>query len=203
MKGLSIIPKIERLVTNLSFKQRILVYAGTLAALVIAGTLLLIKPQLQEIADLRGELENAQSTLFGAKRKAANLARFEAELENTKVRFQKALLLLPDKKEIPSLLTNISNLGNESGLEFILFKPKPEVLKDFYAEIPVEIIVKGPYHNVAVFFDKVSKLPRIVNISSVNMTDPQMVQDTMVLKTSCLATTYRFMESKPGEGGKK
>ncbi len=203
MKGLSLPPKIESLVTNLPFKQKILIYVGTLAVLVVVFAFFLIMPQLKKKGELRLELENAQSTLSGVKLKAANFEQFGDELEATRVQFQKALLLLPDKKEIPSLLTNISNLGSESGLEFILFKPKEEVPRDFYAEIPVEIIVQGSYHNVAVFFDKVSKLPRIVNISNVSMTDPKMSHDTMVVKTSCLATTYRFVENKPGEDSKK
>lgn len=202
MKGLSLPPKINYLITKLAFKQKVWIYVGTLVVMAAAFILVFAVPQLGEMDKLRLELETAQSTLSAAKRKAANLKQFRAELEATRVQFQKALLLLPDKKEIPSLLTNISNLGNDSGLEFILFKPKEEVPKDFYAEIPVEIIVKGPYHNVAVFFDKVSKLPRIVNISDVRMTDPKMEQGKMVAKTFCLATTYRFVESKPSEGGK-
>ncbi|MDP3029124.1 MAG: type 4a pilus biogenesis protein PilO [Deltaproteobacteria bacterium] len=203
MKSLSLPPRIERLVTGLPFKQKILIYIGILAALVAVFVVVLIGPQFKKIGKLRGELEDAQATLSRVKHKAANLAQFKAELEVTKAQFQRALLLLPDKKEIPSLLTNISSLGNEAGLEFILFKPKEEVPKDFYAEIPIEIIVEGPYHNVGVFFDKVSKLPRIVNISNVSMTDPQKAHGTMMVKTSCLATTYRFAEGEPGEDKQK
>ncbi len=127
----------------------------------------------------------------------------KAELEAVTTEFQKALLLLPDSREIPGLLTSISMMGNESGLEFLLFKPNPEVQKEFYAEIPVEIIVIGPYHNVAVFFDKVAKLSRIVNVSGVAMSDPKPEHGMMMVKTSCLATTYRFTGNKPSEGDKK
>ncbi len=203
MKGLSLPPRIEHIVTGLPFKQKILIYIGILAALVAVFVVILIGPQFKKIGKLRGELEDAQANLSGVKHKAANLGQFKAELEVTKAQFQRALLLLPDKKEISSLLTNISSLGNEAGLEFILFKPKEEVPKDFYAELPVEIIVEGSYHNVAVFFDRVSKLPRIVNISNVSMTDPKKAHGTMMVKTSCLATTYRFVEGEPGEDKQK
>ncbi|MDP2992924.1 MAG: type 4a pilus biogenesis protein PilO [Deltaproteobacteria bacterium] len=203
MKSLSLPPRIERIVIEVPFKQKILIYIGILAALVAVFVVILIGPQFRKIGKLHGELEDTLAILDRVKHKAANLAQFKAELEVTKAQFQQALLLLPDKKEIPSLLTNISSLGNEAGLEFILFKPKEETPKDFYAEIPVEIIVEGPYHNVAVFFDKVSKLPRIVNISNVSMTDPKKAHGTMMVKTSCLATTYRFAEGEPGEDKQK
>lgn len=200
MKNLGLVPnKIVNLVNNLPFRQKVLIYAGSLVLLAVIFTVLLITPPLKKVETLRLELENAQSSLSKVKGKAANFGQFKTELEATRAQFQKALLLLPDKKEIPSLLTNISNLGNEAGLEFLLFKPKEVAPKDFYEEIPVEMIVVGPYHNVAVFFDKVSKLPRIVNISNVLMTEPQMVRGAMAVKTSCLATTYRFVESTPGE----
>jgi len=77
---------------------------------------------------------------------------------------------LPDKKEIPSLLTSISEAGKEAGLEFLLFQPISEINKDFYAEIPVSIKVAGNYHNVGLFFDNVSRLFRIVNIKDIVMT---------------------------------
>ncbi|MFH1148764.1 MAG: type 4a pilus biogenesis protein PilO [Pseudomonadota bacterium] len=196
MRWLSLPPRIEGLITGLSFKQKVIIYLGTLAGIAALFIVLLIKPKMDEIGGLKSEMETAQSTLAAARLKAADYEKFKAEYEATQIAFRKALLLLPDKKEIPALLTSISDLGNGAGLEFLLFKPKDEVRKNFYAEIPVEIIVLGPYHSVAVFFDKVSKLPRIVGISNLNMADPKAVHGSMLIKTSCLATTYRFTGQK-------
>ena len=97
---------------------------------------------------------------------------FEAKLESVKRDLEIKKAQLPDKKEIPQLLTTISSLGKESGLNFLLFRPKPEVPKEFYAEIPVEIQVEGSYHEVASFFSRVGNLDRIVNITNVIMEKP-------------------------------
>ncbi len=107
---------------------------------------------------------------------------------------------LPDKKEIPSLLTNITESGKDAGLEFLLFQPKPEINKDFYAEIPVSIKVAGNYHNVGLFFDKVSRLSRIVNIKDIVMAT---TREGKGLNTSCTAVTYRFVETEEKDAANK
>jgi Tfp pilus assembly protein PilO len=78
--------------------------------------------------------------------------------------------------------------------EFLLFRPSPEVNREFYAEIPVEIRVKGTYNEVAIFFDKVGKLPRIVNISGVSMEGAKEVLGRWEITTACTATTFKFIE---------
>ena len=104
--------------------------------------------------------------------------------------FQEALKLLPNTKEIPSLLKSITQLGTDSQLEFLLFSPQRERPQDFFMEIPVSIEVKGSYHNVAVFFDKVGQMERIVNILNVSMTPVK--ERATILTTRCDAVTYRF-----------
>ena len=94
------------------------------------------------------------------RRIAANLPMFKAEYEKLKSQLDKALTELPDKKEIPSLLTNIGALARQQGLDVLRFKPSKEVVKGFYAEVPVELKLTGAYHDVAMFFDSVGNLPR-------------------------------------------
>ena len=77
-------------------------------------------------------------------------------MEEAEVQFKTAMKALPEKEEIPSLLTSISRSGQDVGLEFLLFEPKNEVRKEFYAEIPVAMHVIGGYHDLAIFFDKVA-----------------------------------------------
>ena len=117
----------------------------------------------------------------------------EKELNDAKIELKKAMRLLPDKKELPQLLDGITSAGKLAGLDFLLFQPGKEVNKGFYAEIPVVIKVTGLYHDVAVFFDKVSKLPRIVNIGEVKIKSEDR-GDSNILTTSCIAKTYRFIE---------
>ena len=91
-------------------------------------------------------------------------------------------------------MSSVSQSGRDAGLDFLLFQPEPEKNQDFYAEIPVSMKVAGNYHNVALFFDKVARLSRIVNIDDIKMTSTKGNTD---LITSCKAVTYRFVETKP------
>jgi type IV pilus assembly protein PilO len=106
---------------------------------------------------------------------------------------------LPEKEEIPSLLAGISQAGKDAGLDFLLFQPKPESPKDFYAEIPVDISVSGSYHQVAVFLDKVANLPRIVNIRDIKMALQSKQGESNELTTVCQAVTYKFIEQAPAQ----
>jgi len=165
-------------------------------------------PQTEEIAKLNRELKSAQDKLARLKNVEQNLRAFKKEFKKTEEEFKQALRLLPDKEEIPTLLTSISNLGAQSGLEFLLFQPQSEVPRNFYAEIPLKLEVTGPYHNVATFFDQVSRLSRIVNIGDVTMSEMKAAKtkaDVVVLKTGCTATTYKFIETKeePKKGKKR
>jgi type IV pilus assembly protein PilO len=79
-------------------------------------------------------------------------------------------------------------------MEFLLFEPKAEVPRDFYAEIPVAMNIRGDYHNLAVFFDKVARLSRIVNINDISITPGKEARE---LSTACTAVTYKFVEPPP------
>jgi type IV pilus assembly protein PilO len=164
-------------------------------------------PQTEKISKLNQDLKSAQDKLARLKNVEQNLRAFKKQFKETELKFKEALKLLPDNEEIPTLLTSISNLGAESGLEFILFQPQKDVPRNFYAEIPLKLEVTGPYHNVATFFDQVSRLSRIVNIGDVTMTEMKAAKtqaDVVILKTACTATTYKFIEAKeePKKGKK-
>ncbi len=123
---------------------------------------------------------------------------YRSKMKAAEAEFQLALKALPEKKEIPSLLTNISRSGQSSGLEFLLFQPQKNVQKEFYDEIPVAIQVDGNYHNVATFFAKVAQLSRIVNIRNIHIG-----WGALKLRTKCTAVTYRFVEKVEQKETKK
>jgi len=150
------------------------------------------QPNSKKIQGLKAKELSMQKTLKEVKEKAADLAKFEKELEEAERLFQEAAVLLPDEKEIPQLLKDISSLGRTAGLDFLTFKPLADIPKDFYAEIPITINVRGPYHNMGFFFDQVSKLERIVSVSNVKMGSPKKEDGEMLLKSDCKLVTYRF-----------
>ena len=178
---------------KLSKLYRILICFGILAALIGPFFYFSFLPKLNTIDELKGEQESLETRLVRARAKAGQLKHFEAKLKEAEIEFKIVRKKLPEKKEIPSLLTSISSSGRDAGLEFILFQPQPERNKDFYAEIPVSIMVTGSYHDVALFFDKLSRLSRIVNIENIKMTSNK---GGNALTTSCTAVTYRFIETE-------
>ncbi len=188
-------PQIEKLL-KLPTKEKVALLV--LVMIVEGGALFygLHRPRMKELADLKTRHEDLQRQIQENRSIANNLPRFKAEYEQLKKDLDSALTELPNQKEIPSLLTSISNLGKGAGLDFLLFRPKPEVPKDFYAEVPVDIAVSGTFYNVADFFVAVGKLPRIVNINNVNVSDIKEVGGRTTLRVNCLATTFRFLDQK-------
>jgi len=161
------------------------------------------QPNTKIIKSLESQKTSLQQKLKEVKRKAANLAKFEKELEEADAVFQATAVLLPNGKEIPQLLKDISSLGRTAGLDFLTFKPLADIPKDFYAEIPITINVRGPYHNMGFFFDQISKLERIVTVSNVKMGAPKREDGEMVLNSDCKLVTYRFTNKKLPKPKKK
>ncbi|MBF0257954.1 MAG: type 4a pilus biogenesis protein PilO [Desulfamplus sp.] len=155
-----------------------------------------LMPRMEKITSLEKEHNDLDQKLASYRKKAALLEEYRKKKKDKEDQFYAALAALPDAKEIPSLLTAVSKSGSDSGLEFLLFKPEPELNKDFYAEIPVSINVRGGYHQIAQFFDRVSELSRIVNIRDIVI---NYAQSGGLLTASCKAVTYRFIEKTERE----
>jgi type IV pilus assembly protein PilO len=159
-------------------------------------------PQQNELKTLKGELNNLVRELNESKAIAKDLEKFKKQVEQLNLELTSALTQLPNEKEIPEILRNISSLGKESKLNFTLFRPKPEEPQQFYARVPIELVFLGNYHNTGIFFDKVSKLPRIINVVNFNMIrakdqDKSKGDTEIWVRTSCLVNTYRFIEKGP------
>ncbi|MGZ8496491.1 MAG: type 4a pilus biogenesis protein PilO [Candidatus Binatia bacterium] len=151
-------------------------------------------PNSDAIANLAESVQIARNEKLVKEKKAGNLARLEKELRDMETKLKEAVAQLPDRKEIPDLLTNLSNKAREAGLEIVLFRPRNEAFQEFYAEVPVDIVVRGGFHNAVGFFDEVGKLNRIVNIDNIEFRNPKVVNDQMTMDISNLATTYRFLD---------
>lgn len=174
--------------------RKILILAIILAVIAGLYAYLFYLPASAEIEKKKVDMGKLETQVRELRTVAENMKRFQADSAKLREEVELAIAQLPTSKEIPSLLANISNMGKEAGLEFILFRPAPEVTQEFLALIPVEIKVKGTYTDVAIFFDRVSKMPRIVNISGVSMEGAKEVFGRWEITTSCTATTFKFVE---------
>ncbi len=151
------------------------------------------QPQDVQLTQLRAKELELQRKLSEVRSIAANLAAFEAEITGLEAKLAAALRQLPNEKQLEVLLADISNLGKTAGVEIKSFKRQPEQVHDFYAEVPIAIQLEGTYHEVARFFDSISRLPRIVNMGALQM---KVASDTAVetrLGVSGTATTFRFV----------
>lgn len=172
---------------------------GLAALILVPLTLfyfLLYSPKAAEQERLNGEIGKVKTEIQKAEAVIRNLAKHKAELEETQKKFEETVVMLPKTQEIPDLLRNISDLGKTTGLEFVSFVPAQEIQKDFYAEIPINITLLGPYHNVGSFLDKVSKLDRIVTVNNIKMAQPKEVTGEILLTSTCQLVTYRFTGQK-------
>lgn len=156
--------------------------------------------QRQSLRQVRAELTQLESKINESRAVASNLESFKAKREELKRELTEALRRLPNSKEFPVLLTDITSLGKKSGLEFRAFNPGQETPHGFYAEVPVEIELQGRYHDLGVFFDRISRLDRIVNVSKLSFELADHKSDVPRLKVSGTATTYRFIETAGGGG---
>ena len=164
------------------------------------------KSKLEESSILQEELTKLQAKHAEQKKVIADLPKWRKENEELKVKFKELLKLLPNTKEIPSLLTNISYLAQDCGLEILLFQPQNEVVRGFYSDIPVDMQVLGDYHNIGYFFDKVSKLKRIVNIADLKISTEKKKQsdtDKPNLNSQFKVITFKFIEKDTSSVKKK
>lgn len=186
-------PQVEKIV-NLPIKQKLAILAAILLLIGVGFFFGLEKPKLNELKTLQANLAKLQVDIAENRKFANNLPKFKTEFEGLKRDLEKALTELPNSKEIPSLLTSITSAGKGVGLDFLTFRPKNESPKDFYAEVPVDIVVSGPFVGIANFFVAVGNLPRIVNISNVAFSEIRNDRGRNFVKVSCQATTFRFLD---------
>ena len=146
-----------------------------------------------ELGALRGQELELQRKLSEVRSVAANIDAFEIEITDLRMQLKTALRQLPNKQELEVLLTDISNLGKKAGIEMKSFKRNNESNNGFYAEVPVSLALEGEYHDVAKFFELISKLPRIVNMGGITIGVARESQDATVLKVTGTATTFRFV----------
>jgi len=135
--------------------------------------------------------ETELKQLYGLKQaKAANLENYKIQLQDIEKTFGSLLNQLPSKTEVADLLTDFTQAGLSNGLEFTLFKPKDENLKDFYAELPIELEVKGEYHEFGKFMSSVASMPRIVTMH--DFTLKKTKKSGLLLEAN--AKTYRYLD---------
>lgn len=152
-------------------------------------------PKSEELDTAKAELQREEKKLNEYQAIARELPRFEQEFNKLNKEFEESARKLPEEKEIPSLIDSIYKEISGSGLESNTFAPKGEVKKDIYAEIPIEMKVYGSYYDLANFFDRISRLPRIVNVRDLNLSREKKKEggDSTLLDADFTTVTFRLL----------
>lgn len=191
-------------IMDLPARQRALLLVGAVFLVFFLYGSMLYLPRNAEIAEKEENVAGLEQDRTRKQALVANLPQLRQQFADLNAALKEAVAQLPDTKEIPDLLSGISAVARESGLEILQFRQKAETFQDFYAEVPVEILVRGTYWEVERFFKKVAELTRIVNVSDIGIKAPTLIEnDPVQLQTSCAATTFRFLDEEERERIKK
>jgi type IV pilus assembly protein PilO len=188
---------VNQLIDNILERPK-LQKVGILAATIILLSALyysfLYSPRSDDVAKLADSVEIARNERNTKLQKASNLPRLKKDIQQLERELTKAVAQLPNKKEIADLLRTISAKALQSGLDVLLFRPRAEAFQEFYAEVPVDITVKGSFHNTVGFFDEVGRLNRLINIDNIGFKNPIVTGDKVILETTSVATAFRFLD---------
>ncbi|MCD6526844.1 MAG: type 4a pilus biogenesis protein PilO [Desulfuromonas sp.] len=195
-------PRVEKIL-KMPLYQRVLLLVVISALIIGLFVYFMYLPAQEELERETAKNEKIFLKLQESRRIANNLPRFKAEYVKMKKQLDLALNELPNKSEIPSLLSSIAGLARDRGLDVMEFKPGKESPQGFYAKVPVSLKLSGNYHQMALFCESVSELSRIVNINDLVMGKAKMIDGVTELTISCAATTYRFIENPPAAKKKK
>ncbi len=147
----------------------------------------------RKIKNAVNDINKKEQEITSNKIIAENLTQFQREHELLKQKLAEALTALPLSKNIDDLLGEMNANAKKAGVVIRSLSPKGEIAHGFYAAIPLDMQIAGTYHEIAVFFESISKLRRIVNISGISLSSARNESDRIVLTANYLATTFRFI----------
>jgi Tfp pilus assembly protein PilO len=154
-----------------------------------------IETKTQQRKELQDEVEKGKVT-------AARLPEFRREVERREATLQALSRILPSSKEVDDLLRKVQQMAAESSLNVLRFKPEATQPREFYAAWPISLELDGNYHNLAYFFDRLSKLSRIVNVSNLKVNANKNPTMSSTIRATCTATTFVFIETPTPAQGK-
>ena len=181
--------------------------AGLIAVMAaIAGLTYLywIDEKLDTIEANKEKIETQQAELVKLQQQAQHRTQFMREVERLRQRLREAEEQLPKQAEVEKLLRDVAYEAQQSGLQMQRFELRGEQVQGDFAAVPVSMNVRGSYHEVAVFLDRLSKMQRIVNVTDLALSNPRIQNKKIVLDSTYIATTYRFLEvavAKKDTGG--
>ena len=159
------------------------------------GYWFLWSPAIDEFNQAKAKEEELRQVFLTKKAQAIKVEAYKQQMIDIEKTFGALLKQLPDKSQMDGLLTDINQAGLGRGLEFDLFKPGQESAADFYAEMPIQIKIKGNYHDIGAFATDISKLSRIVTLNDMSIAPMNKDSKDSMLTMDAVAKTYRYLDS--------
>ncbi|HUW98006.1 MAG TPA: type 4a pilus biogenesis protein PilO [Acidiferrobacter sp.] len=157
-----------------------------------AGYWFFISGQIQTYTSLQGQEVTLKQQFVQQKMEAANLPAYQEQMKKMKVLFGGLLQELPNTTHMPEFVTEVTQAGKSSGLQFASLKPGVEAPKNFYAELPIHLTVGGTYAQLGHFVGDIAALPRIVTLGNIKVT----AKKGDMLSMSMTAKTYRYLKHR-------
>ena len=189
---------------------RIATLLGMFALVLAAGWFLVCSDAIGTLELKQQEETKLRDDFLSKKRQSVNLDLYVQQLNEIDRSFGALLKQLPNKAEVESLLIEINQSGMGRGLQFELFKPSPEIVKDFYAELPISVKLTGNYHDFGAFAADIGRLSRIVTLNNIAIT-PNAKDGTLTM--DAVTKTFRYLDeselaarrkaTQAAKGGKK
>jgi type IV pilus assembly protein PilO len=173
--------------------KKILIIVALVLAVCVVYLFFFFQPKKVEISDLESALDKKKVDMTEKQRIAKDVEKFNVQVKALDEQLKESLAQLPNDKEIPQILRLFAKLASISGIEMTNFTVLPEIKKALYAEVPIDLQLTGGFHNIAIFFDKISKQDRIINISNVKIANPTIINGETQVVTTCTATAFRFI----------
>ena len=176
-------------------------FAYVLIAIIILGLFYFVyyKPKNEELKSIRNERIQVEAEVAHLRQKKEELDKIEAELEQMKVTLKKLEAIIPQKEEISTILKEMQQLAYDTRLNITKFIQKPEIVKEFYAEQPIEVAITGDYHNLAIFFDRLNSYQRLFNIEDFSIKAIREQTDANTISAEWNVKTYIYREEETTE----
>jgi type IV pilus assembly protein PilO len=182
-------------VGGLPFPVKLVLLSVIFLVLLALGYWFMWSPEINDFDQAESKEADLRKVFIDKKGQAVKIDAYKQQMVDIEKTFGALLKQLPDKSQMDGLLTDINQAGLGRGLEFELFKPGQETIAEFYAEMPIQIEIKGNYHDIGAFATDVSKLSRIVTLNNLSIAPIAKDSKDTTLKMVAVAKTYRYLDS--------
>ncbi len=180
---------------NLPMPVKLVLLSFLFLVLMGLGYWFLWSDQMAEIDQAKAKEQELRKVFLDKKAQAIKVEAYKQQMVDIEKTFGALLKQLPDKSQMDGLLTDINQAGLGRGLEFDLFKPGQETVADFYAEMPIQIKIRGNYHDIGAFATDISKLSRIVTLNDLTIAPIGKDSKDTLLSLDATAKTYRYLDT--------